>query len=140
MKHVLKLTILVLLTLNVSAQNNNAKKLAMNTSNAGIFKFKTEVIDYGTIAQNSDGNRTFTFKNEGNTPIIITKIKSSCGCTIASKPSKPVMPNETAQINVKYATKRIGSFSKTITISSNASEKIKQIKIKGNVVKNQSIK
>ncbi len=101
----------------------------------GILSFKTETIDYGTINKNSNGNRTFSFKNTGKSPIIITSVKGSCGCTVATKPSKPIMPNETSEIGVTYDTKRVGSFSKTITVVSNASEKSKVLRIKGMISK-----
>lgn len=104
-------------------------------SNIGAFEFETEVIDYGTIQQNANGNRSFTFKNVGKSPIIITNVKASCGCTVATKPRKPIMPGETVEIDVAYATNRIGSFSKSITITSNASENIKVLRIKGKVLK-----
>lgn len=104
---------------------------------AGVFEFESEVLDYGKIKQNSDGNRVFTFKNTGNTPIIISNLKGSCGCTIATKPSEPIMPGKTGEIGVKYATNRVGGFSKTITITSNASESKKVIRIKGIVLKNE---
>ena len=104
----------------------------------GVFQFETEIINYGTIAQNSDGNRAFVFKNVGNAPIIISEVKASCGCTIPSKPNKPIMPGETAEIEVKYATSRLGGFSKTLTVISDASEPKKIIRIKGNVFKNTS--
>ncbi|MBV1923635.1 MAG: DUF1573 domain-containing protein [Flavobacteriaceae bacterium] len=101
----------------------------------GVFEFETEVIDYGTIDYDSDGNRTFTFTNRGRSPIIIADIKSSCGCTVPKYSKKPIMPGETSTIDVKYSTKRVGAFSKTITINSNAFEGRKTLKIKGNVVK-----
>tara|TARA_R110000787_G_scaffold188717_1_gene300492 strand:- start:13832 stop:13993 length:162 start_codon:yes stop_codon:yes gene_type:complete len=47
------------------------------------------------------------------------------------------MPGETSTIEVKYATSRLGAFSKTITIMSNAFEQKKSLKIKGNVVKEE---
>jgi len=81
-----------------------------------VFEFENEVIDYGEIAQNSDGNRVFKFKNIGKSPIIITQVKGSCGCTVPTKPEEPIMPGETGEINVKYATNRIGPFSKTVTL------------------------
>jgi hypothetical protein len=130
---------IVLFTLSLSAQKTTEKQLAMNTSNAGVFAFENEIINYGTINQNTDGNRVFKFKNTGNQPIIISKIKSSCGCTVASKPSKPIMPGETSEINIKYDTKRIGAFSKTITITSNANQPIKQLKIKGKIIKEELV-
>lgn len=103
----------------------------------GVFDFETETIDYGTISQNADGKREFTFTNRGNSPIIIANIKSSCGCTIPKYSKKPVMPGETSTIEVKYATSRLGAFSKTITITSNAFEQKKSLKIKGNVIKEE---
>ena len=137
MKHLLKISMIVLFTLSLSAQKSS-NSIAMNSdfNTKGVFTFKSETIDYGTINQNSDGHRSFTFTNTGSEPIIITKVKTSCGCTVASKPNKPIMPGETSEINIKYATNRLGAFSKTITVTSNASEPIKQLKIKGKVIKN----
>ena len=77
MKKLLLVTVLFIAT-NLTAQNEKA--LALNsTNNSGVFEFVSETIDYGTINQNTDGKRSFTFKNTGNTPIIITKVKGSCG-------------------------------------------------------------
>jgi uncharacterized protein DUF1573 len=103
-----------------------------------VFEFETEVIDYGEIAENSDGNRIFKFKNIGKSPLIITKVKGSCGCTVPTKPEEPIMPGETGEIKVKYATNRIGPFSKTVTINSNAFEPTKVLKIKGRVLENKT--
>lgn len=120
----------------VTAQSSTNNLLALNTpSKLGVFEFKSEIVDYGTIEQNSEGKRVFIFKNTGNSPIIISKVKGSCGCTVPTKPDQPILPGETAEIGVKYATNRIGKFNKSITITSNASEKIKVIRIKGEVLK-----
>lgn len=103
-----------------------------------IFEFENEVIDYGEIAQNADGNRVFKFKNIGKAPIIITQVKGSCGCTVPTKPEKPIMPGETGEIKVKYATNRIGPFAKTVTITSNAFENKKVLRIKGRVLESKN--
>jgi len=99
-----------------------------------VFQFENEVIDYGEIAQNSDGNRVFKFKNIGKSPLIITSVKGSCGCTVPTKPEEPIMPGETGEIKVKYATNRIGPFAKTVTITSNAFETKKIVRVKGRVL------
>ena len=119
------------------AQNSKQSAAASNVFEdaSGVFQFKNETLDYGTIVQNSSGKREFIFKNVGKKPIIIIKVKGSCGCTVATKPEKPIMPGETASIKVNYATNRLGKFNKSITITSNASETKKVIRIKGNVVK-----
>lgn len=95
------------------------------------FKFETETIDYGKVSQNTNGERIFVFKNIGTQPLIITNIQSSCGCTVPKKPEKPIMPGENGEIKVSYDTKRLGGFSKQITIVSNAVEPRKVIRIKG---------
>lgn len=58
------------------------------------FKFEKESIDYGKIQKGSNGERTFVFTNSGDAPLIITNIKSSCGCTVPKKPEKPIMPGK----------------------------------------------
>lgn len=102
-----------------------------------LFQFENEVIDYGEIAQNSDGNRVFKFKNVGQEPLIITAVKGSCGCTVPTKPEEPIMPGKTGEIKVKYATNRVGPFAKTVTITSNAFESNKIVRIKGRVLESQ---
>lgn len=113
--------------------------LTQEGTDKGVFEFENETINYGVIAKNADGNRSFVFTNVGDEPIVITKVKGSCGCTVATKPSDPILPGETAEIGVKYETSRLGGFSKTITITSNASEMSKVIRIKGNVVEEGKI-
>ena len=103
-----------------------------------VFEFENTVIDYGDIAVNSDGNRVFTFKNVGKSPLIISNVKGSCGCTVPTKPEEPIMPGETGEIKVRYATNRIGPFSKTVTITSNAYEPTVVLRIKGRVLKEQA--
>lgn len=105
--------------------------LATNLMNAQEFAFTSEAIDYGKIEKNSDGIRVFEFTNVGETPLIIKQIKSSCGCTIPEKPAKPIMPGEKGEIKVSYDTRRIGGFSKAITVYSNAKTERKNLKIKG---------
>ena len=99
--------------------------------NVPRFKFDTEVLDYGTIEHNADGNREFKFKNVGKEPLIISEVHGSCGCTVPTAPKDPIKPGETGVIKVHYATDRIGAFEKTVTVTSNADTPSKVIKIHG---------
>lgn len=99
--------------------------------NAPEMTFDAEVIDYGTIEHNADGNREFKFKNTGKEPLIITESHGSCGCTVPTWPKEPIKPGETASIKVHYATDRVGSFDKTVTVTSNAKTPTKVLRIKG---------
>lgn len=97
--------------------------------------FVSETIDYGTIAHNADGKREFVFTNNGNKPLIITNAVGSCGCTVPTFPKEPILPGAKAVIGVKYATDRIGAFTKTVTITSNAEgTPSKMLTIKGTVL------
>lgn len=134
MRKIAALMILGLLTFTMNAQEKQVIE-KVKDSNAPAFEFVTEVIDYGKIALNADGVRTFKFKNVGKSPLVISDIKSSCGCTVPKKPTDPIMPGESGEIEVKYATNRPGGFSKSITVSSNAGEPVKTLQIKGIVLK-----
>jgi hypothetical protein len=107
--------------------------------NAQEFKFEKETIDYGKIDKGANGERIFIFTNTGDAPLIIKNIQSSCGCTVPKKPEKPVMPGEKGEIKVSYDTNRLGGFSKSITIFSNAKNSRKVIRIKGFVNKGVSL-
>jgi hypothetical protein len=98
-----------------------------------VIKFKTEIVDYGTITQNSDGTRLFTFTNTGDAPLLITNVKTSCGCTVPSYSKSAILPGETGELNIKYDTKRLGAFTKTVTVTSNSEGGNKILKIKGHI-------
>ncbi|RKN78379.1 MULTISPECIES: DUF1573 domain-containing protein [Ulvibacterium] len=96
-------------------------------------EFKAETVDYGTIEKGSDGVRVFEFTNTGEAPLIVSKVSSSCGCTIPKKPEEPILPGKTGEIKVKYDTNRVGPIRKAITVISNADTPTKVLKIKGEV-------
>ncbi|MEE2700387.1 MAG: DUF1573 domain-containing protein [Bacteroidota bacterium] len=95
--------------------------------------FESKVVDYGVIEHNSDGTRKFMFTNNGTEPLVIKNAKGSCGCTVPTWPREPIAPGETSEIGVKYATNRVGKFTKTITLTTNASKKPTILTIKGEV-------
>jgi hypothetical protein len=97
-------------------------------------EFKSDTVDYGTIEKGANGVREFEFTNTGNEPLIISKVSSSCGCTIPKKPDGPIMPGKTGVIEVKYDTNRVNPIRKTITVISNAETPTVALKIKGLVV------
>jgi len=126
----------IILTLGIAFGSyfvSNAQDAAQPAPNpnAAEIAFETEVIDYGTIEHNADGNRAFKFKNTGKEPLIITNCQGSCGCTVPTWPHEPIKPGATSEIKVKYATDRVGAFEKTVTVSSNGKTASKIIKIKG---------
>lgn len=97
-------------------------------------EFKSDTIDYGTVEKGANGVRVFEFTNTGNEPLIISKVSSSCGCTIPKKPKDPILPGKTGEIEVKYDTNRVNPIRKTITVISNAETPTIALKIKGEVI------
>ena len=98
-----------------------------------VMEFEATEVDYGTIEQHSDPLRTFHFKNTGTAPLVIKQAKGSCGCTVPTYPKEPIAPGEKAVIEVRYDTKRIGSFTKTVTLTTNEGDDKRVIRIKGKV-------
>lgn len=139
------LTIAGLTTSNAQEAKKSTKKAttkveAPKVEGAGLL-FESETIDYGTIAKNSDGKREFVFTNNGNKPLIITNAQGSCGCTVPSYPKEPIAPGAKGTIGVKYATDRVGPFTKTITLTTNVTgQPTKVLTIKGNVLADEAPK
>ncbi|NQY29992.1 MAG: DUF1573 domain-containing protein [Flavobacteriaceae bacterium] len=121
----------------------NAQETAKKGELKGAqIEFDKEVIDYGEVEYASNGEREFIIKNIGDAPLVITRTKGSCGCTVPTKPSQPILPGETGIMKVKYDTKRANqAFSKSITVTSNAVNfPTKVVKIKGKVLANPNAK
>jgi hypothetical protein len=121
----------LIFALSIQVDSNQAEK---NSVAVAKLIFETDTIDYGTIEQNSDGKRVFNFTNEGDAPLVITNVRPSCGCTVANYTKEPIQPGASGQIEVGYDTKRLGAFNKSITVTSNAEESRKILRIKGVVV------
>ncbi|MFT6746346.1 MAG: hypothetical protein ACJAZ2_000685 [Glaciecola sp.] len=102
--------------------------------NAAVIKFEKDVVDYGTINKGDEPLRIIKFTNTGKSPLVITNCQGSCGCTVPECPKDPIMPGETGELKVRYDTKRVGNFNKTVTVKSNASNDVVYLKIKGNVL------
>jgi hypothetical protein len=106
-----------------------------NTSpNAPDIKFEKTVHDYGSIQQHADGKCEFTFTNEGKEPLILSNVRSSCGCTVPTWPREPILPGQSGVIKVKYDTKRVGVINKSVYVNSNAKVSPVTLKIKGKVL------
>lgn len=97
--------------------------------------FEEQKFDFGEIKQGEEVQHTFKFTNNGSQPLLITNVRTTCGCTATDYPKAPVQPGETASITAKFnsAGKR-GPQNKVITIESNAAQGSTQVMIVTNVV------
>lgn len=101
-----------------------------------VAKFDKDVFDFGKIEEKvGKVTATFNFTNVGNAPFIINRVQTSCGCTAAEYPKKPVLPGEKGVIKVVYNTEgRVYPFNRKITIFSNVADEVYTLTIKGEVV------
>ena len=93
---------------------------ATKTAGGPMISLDKEEVDYGTIKQGADGNREFVVTNTGDAPLIISNCAGSCGCTVPKCDTAPILPGKTSLVNVHYDTNRVGPFTKTVTVTSNA--------------------
>lgn len=130
------------LSLVAFAQEGKAKteKAAQTTQTEEIqeaigpkLQFEEEKVDFGTIAQDSEPFRTIKIKNVGDAPLLITNARGSCGCTVPQAPKKPIAPGESAEMKIRYDTKRIGPINKTVTLTTNEKAKTRVIRVVGKV-------
>lgn len=101
-----------------------------------VITFENTEHDFGKINE-ADGRVTtvFSFKNEGMEPLVLSNVRASCGCTTPKWTREPIEPGQTGEITVTYnPSGRPGRFTKTITVTSNATEGTKKLTIKGEVI------
>jgi len=100
---------------------------------AGVIQFEETVHDYGTIPEGGNGTYEFVFHNRGDEPLLLNNVRSSCGCTVPEWSKEPIAAGESGKIKVSYNTRITGSFSKSISVYTNADEKPIVLVVKGKV-------
>lgn len=92
--------------------------------------------DFGTFKE-EDGKASCTMRlvNTGDSPLVITRVQSSCGCTATDYPIDDVMPGDTAAVTVTYnPANRPGQFEKDIWVYTTGTPRRSQLKITGKVI------
>ncbi|MGB4654130.1 MAG: DUF1573 domain-containing protein [Bacteroidales bacterium] len=131
------ITLISLLLISVVGFSQSSETV-VDTTRKAVIKFENTVHNYGNIITGSDGTAEFRYKNTGNSPLIITNIVATCGCTVPQWDRAPVMPGGTGTLLIKYDTKRLGTINKSATVNTNAKNSSVVLFLKGNVVKPSS--
>lgn len=119
--------------MNEQAQQTNVDIL--DTEGTPVFSFDREFHDFGQIEQGVKAETVFTFTNTGDSPLIITSARGSCGCTVPDWPSEPIAPGETGEIAVSFDSKgRQGKQQKSVTIVANTTPNTKVLQITSEVM------
>ena len=109
--------------------------LAFGQNQKAVIEFQETSFDFGTIGEN-DGKavHVFQFKNTGESPLILTNVRAGCGCTTPEWNRQPIAPGESGNIKVSFDPRnRPGTFTKSITVNSNATNSVVSLTIRGNV-------
>ncbi len=123
-------SVFILATAVSCSQSNNGK----NAKKAAEIAFAETEHNFGDIVQGSDATFDFVFKNTGKSNLQISKVNTSCGCTVPEWTMEPVRKNKSGVVTVHYNTAIMGHFVKTITVYSNAISSPVTLTIKGVVV------
>ena len=126
-----------LLMIGLLGMYSYAQTDAATTSSTGgpKMQFEKMEVDYGTIEKGADGFRTVKFTNTGTEPLIIKSARGNCGCTVPTWPREAIMPGESSEIKIKYATDRVGAINKKVTVTTNeVTDNTHIIAVKGNIL------
>ena len=97
--------------------------------------FEEGSFDFGDIYQGDKVEHVFNFENTGDSPLIITNVQTTCGCTATNWEREPILPGAKSSINVSFnSAGKMARNNKVITIISNSVAPLNQIKIVANVL------
>ena len=114
-------------------KSENVAIAAERDANAGDFPvvaFDKMEHDFGTIANGTPVETKFKYTNTGNSMLVVSNIKSTCGCTVPSNWTKEVAPGETGEFTVKFNGKGNGNkVTKSVTLTTNTEKGSEVVKI-----------
>tara|TARA_B100000683_G_scaffold61589_1_gene59934 strand:+ start:76 stop:552 length:477 start_codon:yes stop_codon:yes gene_type:complete len=115
----------------VKTENVEQAAVRDNTpSKFPVMTFDKKVHDFGTIMDGEAQETVFSYTNTGEAPLVITEIKSTCGCTVPQDWSRaPLLPGESSQFTVKFNGKGMNKTSKTVTIKANTQRGTESVRI-----------
>lgn len=118
----------------VSFQDEKTEqKETLSTDEKGKITVDKKEYDFGTISEDGGLVTTvFTITNNTEEPILITRVRASCGCTTPEWTKEPIEPGKTGEVKVSYNPKgRVAPFNKSVTISTNGEPQQIVVRIKG---------
>lgn len=99
-------------------------------SNFPVIEFNKTEHDFGEIINGTPVETVFTYKNTGDSPLVITDVKSSCGCTIPKDWSRePLAPGAEDKFTVKFNGKGNNKVTKAVTVTANTEKGREVVKI-----------
>jgi len=104
-------------------------------SSMAKFKWEETTHNFGKIQQGKPVSTEFTFTNAGSTPLVISNVKGSCGCTVTQYTKEPIAPGKTGTVKATFNAAAMGAFNKSVRVTANVEGGNETLFIKGEVVK-----
>lgn len=96
--------------------------------------FAESTYNFGEVPQGEKRKHIFTFYNNGTEPVVISRVRPSCGCTVSEYTREPVAPGQKGEIHAEYnSANRHGHFSTQIKVTSTADNSPHTLRIRGEV-------
>lgn len=106
-----------------------------DTSLVAVLSFREEKYMFGEVKAGTIIEHTFEFTNTGAVPLILSDVRSTCGCTVAEWPKNPIAPGGKGEIKATFDTKnKNGLEIKPITITANTLPAKLNIFLEGTVI------
>ena len=108
-------------------------------ADSALLKVKEPKYNFGSVKQGTVVKIEYDFQNTGKSPLVISNIEVTCGCTVAEFPHYPVKPGESGTILVTFNTKeKFDHQNRTVSVISNASNSPTKLRFKGDILENKS--
>ena len=133
MKYII-IALCILFISNFSFSQTNTNKDLDKTSKPTSIVFKNTVYDFGTVEYGEEAIGEFVFKNISKSPIRLTNVRASCGCTGTDWPREEIKRRKKGTITVTYDTKRVGKFHKNVYVYVDGNKNPIQLEVKGEVL------
>lgn len=98
-----------------------------------VIRLVEETHDFGEIVEGGDASWAFRFTNEGTADLLVYHSKASC-CLSPDNWIDPVPVGAEGEFRIRYDTHRVGSFDKSVTVMSNATNSPTILRIKGTIL------
>ena len=139
-KQLLMAFAMLMITGMVSAQQNapvvvasNITAVSKDVKKSPAFTWEQQTYDFAEIPQGKPVTTVFNYSNNGELPLVISNVQTSCGCTVTDYTKDPVLPGKTGYVKVTYNAANPGTFNKAVTITANTDAGSQVLFIKGKV-------
>ena len=134
-KIILSVTFIFAVAFYAMSQAADVKVEAGSPTSMAKFKWEMTTHNFGKIPQGKPVTVDFTFTNDGKTPLVISNVRGSCGCTVTQYSKEPIAPGKAGFVKATFNAAAMGAFNKSVRVTANVEGGNETLFIKGEVIK-----